>query len=176
MRCGLRQLSSDPHLGAPCRRAVAADRPLARHRTEARVLAPAGPDARSHPASAMHGLQTAVPTVRNGLRPSRPWLEAVGGHADDRSCGNGPDIGRGCGVRYRVRELSSASYLPTKVDRFGAGVAQLVERLPSKQHVAGSSPVSRSNPSLRAHSPRHRARRSASGTKPLRSTPLTSAG
>ena len=28
---------------------------------------------------------------------------------------------------------------------FGAGVAQLVERLPSKQNVAGSSPVPRSN-------------------------------
>ena len=50
-------------------------------------------------------------------------------------------------MRYRVRELSSAPYLPAKVCQFGAGVAQLVERQPSKLDVAGSNPVSRSIPS-----------------------------
>ena len=130
----------------PCRRTGAADRSLALHQQEARILARTSPDVGSHPRCAVHGLWSPIPAVRHGLRPSRPGLEAVGRHADDRSRWHDPIIGRGCGVRYRVRELPSASNLPKKVDRYGAGVAQLVERRPSKPQVAGSSPVSRSNP------------------------------
>ena len=47
-------------------------------------------------------------------------------------------------MRYRLCELSSPSNIPKTFGSDGAGVAQLVERQPSKLHVAGSSPVSRS--------------------------------
>ena len=51
-------------------------------------------------------------------------------------------------MRYRLRELSPAADVSTTRRPFGAGVAQLAERQPSKLDVAGSNPVSRSNPSL----------------------------
>ncbi len=171
MRHRLRELSSDPNLAAPCRTTEHPSRHFASHRAEARVLASASPDAGSHPGSALSRLRREVSTVRDGLRSPRSWIEAVSRHADDRSCWHGTDAGRGCGMRYRVRELSSAPNLPPKVGRSGAGVAQLVERLPSKQHVAGSSPVSRSNPHCSA--PWHLARIStrAAGRAPSKRAP-----
>jgi hypothetical protein len=174
VRRGLRQLPSAPHPRAPCRGTGAAVRSLALHRHEARILAPTSPDVGSHSRCALHGLWTAIPTVRHGLRPSEPGLEAVGRHTHDRSRGHGPNIGRGCGVRYRVRELPSASNLPKKIDRCGAGVAQLVERRPSKPQVAGSSPVSRSSsPYGWIATPR----RAPAGRLPLRRLPpLPTAG
>ncbi len=82
--------------------------------------------------------------VRDGLRSPRARVKAVGGDPHDRPNGYRPDIGRGREVRYRLCELSSAPDLPPKDGRIGAGVAQLVERQPSKLDVAGSNPVSRS--------------------------------
>ena len=54
---------------------------------------------------------------------------------------------RGAEVRYRLRELPpGANVAETFTSGSRAGVAQLVEHLPSKQDVAGSNPVSRSIP------------------------------
>ena len=93
----------------------------------------------------LRGLRRSISTLRDGFRPPGPPNQAVGGDPDDRACWYLPHLGRGSQVRYLVRELPSASYVHTSVDGTDAGVAQLVERRPSKPHVAGSSPVSRSN-------------------------------
>lgn len=48
-------------------------------------------------------------------------------------------------MRYGVRELPQVANAGTPFAMHAAGVAQLVERDPSKVDVAGSRPVSRSN-------------------------------
>lgn len=51
----------------------------------------------------------------------------------------------------RVRPKTAALFeYERKRRENNAGVAQLVERLPSKQHVAGSTPVTRTNSNLKA--------------------------
>ena len=114
--------------------------------SEADELASTGDDPGSMSSRAVFRLRRALSAVRDGLRPSRSQHEAGCRHQDDRTSWYAAPTGRDREVRYRLCELSSPSNIPKTFGSDGAGVAQLVERQPSKLHVAGSSPVSRSNP------------------------------
>ena len=85
--------------------------------------------------------------LRDGVRSPRSTDEDAGRHADDRPGRYAANHGRGREVRYRVRELPSGANVRASRWFQRAGVAQLAERRPSKPHVAGSIPVSRSNSS-----------------------------
>ena len=146
MRCGVRELPPDPDVAAPSGATTLP--PLGRRATwigSGRT----GVDRRrsgSMSSRAVFRLRRALPPVRDGLRPSRSQHEAGCRHQDDRTSWYAAPTGRDREVRYRLCELSSPSNIPKTFGSDGAGVAQLVERQPSKLHVAGSSPVSRSNP------------------------------
>lgn len=70
--------------------------------------------------------------LRDGFRSSRSGHQDLRSHADGGPCRPRPDIGRGGKVRYRLCELSPRSDIRLAHTAQRAGVAQLVERQPSK--------------------------------------------
>src|SRR4029079_7036314 len=146
MRCGVHELPPDPDVAAPSGATTCRPWGVALPGSDADGLASTGDDPGSISSLAVFRLRRALSAVRDGLRPSRSQHEAGCRHQDDRTRWYAAPTGRDREVRYRLCELSSPSNIPKTFGSDGAGVAQLVERQPSKLHVAGSSPVSRSNP------------------------------
>jgi hypothetical protein len=146
MRGCVRELSSRSHLDLECGTQHESGhgwKIIALPGTKARDLARTCPSPGQAAGCPLRRLRSAIPCLRDGLRSSRSTSQDVRGYPHGGPRGRGSDLGRGCQVRYRLRQLSPRPD-SGQAREFDAGVAQLAERDPSKVDVAGSIPVSRS--------------------------------
>ena len=122
----------------PCKQVVAGSSPVASS-TAGQSPTPREFTSTSEPEEGQHG------TLSDSQHERREIAHRLGGlpewpkGADCKSAGSTPSMVR---IHHPPQRPNRR---PTGRARAAAGVAQLVELLPSKQNVAGSSPVSRSS-------------------------------